>query len=126
MSESPAVTAPSVPAATPAAPKSAAPQKPGPAQPGSGKAAKAKPAPDTRTPAQIEAQMVVTRQRLAERIDEVSAYVAPKAVAGRQVQKVKAFYVDEYGGIRPERVLVTAAVVAAVVGLRLLRRRRRH
>lgn len=80
--------------------------------------------PDTRTAAQIEAELEVTRNRLAGRIDDLQAYVAPKAVLGRQVEKVRGFYVDEFGGIRPERVLATAGVVVAVIGIGLLRRRR--
>lgn len=93
--------------------------------PRTGKVAKGKPVADTRTPAEIEADLVATRARLAGRIDELSAYVAPKAVARRQVDKVKSFYVDEFGGIRPERVLATAGVAVAVLGLLVLRRRRR-
>jgi hypothetical protein len=81
--------------------------------------------PDTRTPEQIEAAMVATRARLTGRIEQLEAYVKPKAVAGRQLAKAKAFYVDQYGGIRPERVLATAGAVAAVVGIFVLCRRRR-
>ena len=44
----------------------------------------------------------------------------------RQVAKVKGVFVDEYGGIKPDRVLIAAGVVAVVVGLRILRRRRRR
>lgn len=80
--------------------------------------------PDTRTPAQIEAELEVTRSRLAGRIDDLQAYVAPKAVLRRQTAKVRGFYVDEFGGVRPERVLATAGVVVAVLGIGLLRRRR--
>lgn len=87
-------------------------------------AAKSSP-PDTRTPAQIEADLVATRQRLAGRIDDLQEYVAPRNVARRGLAKIKGVYVDEYGGIRPERVAVTVAVVAVLVGLRALRRRSR-
>lgn len=83
-------------------------------------------APDSRTPAQIEAQLEATRARLAGRIDDLQAYVTPKAVLGRQLDRVRLFYVDEFGGVRPERVLATVGVVAAVVGLGLLRRRARR
>ncbi len=81
--------------------------------------------PDTRTPAQIEADLIATRARLAGRIDELQQYVAPRAVAARGLGKVKRIYVDEYGGIRPERVVATVAVVAVLIGLRALRRRSR-
>ena len=82
--------------------------------------------PDTRTPDQIEAAMVATRARLTGRIEQLEAYVKPKAVASRQVAKAKAFYVDQYGGIRPERVLATAGAVVVIVGLCVLRNRRRR
>lgn len=80
---------------------------------------------DERTPAQIEAELIATRERLAGRIDELQEYVAPRAVVGRGLAKVKRVYVDEYGGIRPERVVATVAVVAVLIGLRALRRRSR-
>jgi ElaB/YqjD/DUF883 family membrane-anchored ribosome-binding protein len=82
--------------------------------------------PDTRTPEQIEADMVATRARLTGRIEQLEAYVKPKAVAARQLAKAKAFYVDQYGGVRPERVLATAGAVVVVVGLCMLRSRHRR
>jgi hypothetical protein len=85
------------------------------------------PAPaDTRTPDQIESDMAATRARLTGRIAEIEAYVHPKAVAGRQLARAKGYFVDEFGGIRPERVLAAAGVAVAVVGLLVLRRRHRH
>lgn len=83
-------------------------------------------ATDSRTTAQIEAQLEATRARLAGRIDDLQAYVTPKAVLGRQLDRVRGFFVDEFGGVRPERVLATAGVVAAFVGVALLRRRARR
>lgn len=84
------------------------------------------PPPDLRTPQQIEADLAATRARLTGRIEQLQAYVMPKAVVGRQIDKVRAFYVDQYGGVRPERVLATAGAAALVVGLFVLRRRHRH
>ena len=69
--------------------------------------------------------MVATRARLTGRIEQLQAYVQPNAIAGRQIAKTKAFYVDQYGGVRPERVLATAGAFVVVVGLCVLRRRRR-
>jgi hypothetical protein len=83
-----------------------------------------KPAPP-RSMDEIEAELDATRQRLAERIDELEEYVAPKNIAQRQLDKLTGVFVDEYGGIRPDRVLVAAGVVVAVVGVGLLLRRRR-
>jgi hypothetical protein len=81
--------------------------------------------PPPRTADEIEADLEATRARLAGRLDELQEYVAPKNVVNRQVAKVKSVFVDEYGGVKPDRVLIAAGVVAVVVGLRILRRRRR-
>ena len=83
------------------------------------------PKPPERSLDQIESDLDATRARLAGRIDDLQSYVSPKNVAARQVDKVKRVFVDEYGGIRPERVLIGVAVVGAFVALGVLRRRRR-
>lgn len=82
-------------------------------------------APDPRTQAQIEADLEATRDRLAGRLHNLAAYVTPKAVVQRQVDKAKSVYVDEFGGIRPTSVLVTAGVVIGYLAIHALRRRRR-
>ena len=50
----------------------------------------------------------------------------PKNVLSRQVDRVKGVFVDEFGGIRPDRVAIAAGVVVGVVVLRSLIRRRRR
>jgi hypothetical protein len=84
-----------------------------------------KAAPSVRSPAQIEADLDVVRARLAGRIDDLEDYVAPKNVARRGVDSVKRVFVDEYGGIKPDRVLMAAGAVVLLVGLRAVGRRRR-
>ena len=84
------------------------------------------PVATTRSLDQIEADIALTRARLSGRIDDLQAYVQPQALAQRQLAKVKGIYVDEFGGVRPERVLVTVAVVAGLLALRALRRRSRR
>jgi hypothetical protein len=83
-----------------------------------------KPAPPQRSMSEIEAELDATRARLAGRIDDLQSYVAPRNIADRQMAKVKGVFVDEYGGIKPDRVLIAVGVVAALVGVSLLRRRR--
>ena len=125
------------PAAAPAkpAPKAEAPAKPAPeaaapAKPASKAAAPAKPAPKAEAPAkpaprpvrsiaEIEADMATTRARLAATVNQLEDRVKPANVARRGIDTVKGFFVDEYGGVRPERV---AVVVGGVVGVLLLRR----
>jgi len=90
-----------------------------------GAEAEKKPAPP-RSMDEIEAELEATRERLAGRIDDLTDYVKPANVVERQKNKLKSVFVDEYGGIKPDRVLIAAGIVVAVVGLSVLRRRRRR
>ena len=85
-----------------------------------------KPPPPPRSIDEIEADLDAARGRLADRIDELEVYVQPKNILDRQLAKVKGVFVDEFGGVRPDRVAIAAgAVVAFVVVSSLVRRRRR-
>lgn len=77
-----------------------------------------------RTAAQIEADLDVTRARLVENVDQLKEYVKPANVVARQVERVKAVFVDEHGGVRVERVAGAAALLVGVVVVRSLLRRR--
>ncbi|MEU0007042.1 DUF3618 domain-containing protein [Streptomyces sp. NPDC006314] len=102
---------------------------------------------DTRTPAQIEADIRRRREVLAETLDEIGVRVHPKTIVGdtkakvvanidhtvgrayvqvnRAVTEVRARFVDEEGAPRLERVVPVALVVVGVVGLLALGSRRR-
>ncbi|CAL9432785.1 hypothetical protein SUDANB58_02084 [Streptomyces sp. enrichment culture] len=102
---------------------------------------------DTRTPAQIEADIKRRREVLAETLDEIGVRVHPQTIMGdakakvvadidrtlgrayvgvnRVVSDVKARFVDEEGSPRLERVVPVALVVVGVVGLLALGSRRR-
>jgi hypothetical protein len=102
---------------------------------------------DTRTPAQIEADIRARREVLAETLDEIGVRVHPKTIVGdakakvvanvdhtlgkayvqvnRVVSEVKAQFVDGEGAPRLERVVPVALVVVGVVGLLALSGRRR-
>ncbi|KQX82852.1 MULTISPECIES: DUF3618 domain-containing protein [unclassified Streptomyces] len=102
---------------------------------------------DTRTPAQIEADIRARREVLAETLDEIGVRVHPKTIVGdakakvvanvdhtlgkayvqvnRAVSEVRAQFVDEEGAPRLERVVPVALVVVAVVGLLTFGGRRR-
>ncbi|KQY58655.1 hypothetical protein ASD11_03095 [Aeromicrobium sp. Root495] len=66
------------------------------------------------------------RLRLADTVDELVDRTNPKNVARRGVAGLKAKFVDEQGSVRLETVVPlvvgTAAVVAAIVGIRRLTR----
>ncbi|MFF1544699.1 DUF3618 domain-containing protein [Streptomyces sp. NPDC058291] len=103
---------------------------------------------DTRTPAQIEADIRARREVLAETLDEIGVRVHPKTIVGdakakvvanvdhtlgrayvqvnRVVSDVRAQFVDEEGAPRLERVVPAALVVVGVVGLLALGARRRR
>ena len=102
---------------------------------------------DTRTPAQIEADIRARREVLAETLDEIGVRVHPKTIIGdakakvvanvdhtlgkayvqvnRVVTDVRAKFVDEEGAPRLERVVPAALLVVGVVGLLALGARRR-
>lgn len=103
---------------------------------------------DTRTPAQIEADIRRRRDVLAETLDEIGVRVHPKTIVGdakakvvsnidhtlgrayvgvnRLVGDVKGQFVDEEGAPRVERIVPVALVAVGVVGLLVLGSRRRH
>ncbi|MFG2134122.1 DUF3618 domain-containing protein [Streptomyces sp. NPDC048751] len=102
---------------------------------------------DTRTPAQIEADIKRRREVLAETLDEIGVRVHPKTIVGdakakvaanidhtvgrayvqvnRAVTQARAQFVDENGATRLDRVLPVALAVVGVVGLLALSTRRR-
>ncbi|MGW1954231.1 DUF3618 domain-containing protein [Streptomyces sp. NPDC001920] len=102
---------------------------------------------DTRTPAQIEADIKARRAVLAETLDEIGVRVHPKTIVGdakakvvsnidhtlgrayvgvnRAVSDVKAKFTDEEGAPRIERIVPVALVAVGLVGLLALGTRRR-
>ncbi|MGI5455209.1 DUF3618 domain-containing protein [Streptomyces sp. CA-249302] len=103
---------------------------------------------DTRTPAQIEADIRRRRDVLAETLDEIGVRVHPKTIVGdakakvvsnidhtlgrayvgvnKAVSDVKAQFVDEEGAPRMERIVPVALVVVGLVGLVAFGTRRRR
>ncbi|MER5441404.1 DUF3618 domain-containing protein [Streptomyces sp. NPDC002790] len=103
--------------------------------------------PDTRTPAQIEADIKRRRVTLAETLDEIGVRVHPKTIVGdakakvasqvdhtlgrayvganRLVSEVRGQFVSEEGAPRLERIVPVALVVVGVAGLFVVGSRRR-
>lgn len=61
-----------------------------------------------------------TRARLVSNLEEIVDRAQPEAVMNRQVQRLKDFYLDEFGGVRMDRAAKTAGVFAGLVVLRKL------
>jgi hypothetical protein len=102
---------------------------------------------DTRSPAQIEADIKRRRENLAETLDEIGVRVHPKTIVGdakakvvsnidhtlgrayigvnRAVSNTKAQFVDGDGAPRLERIVPVALVAVGLVGLLALGARRR-
>ncbi|GHH24407.1 DUF3618 domain-containing protein [Streptomyces lanatus] len=102
---------------------------------------------DTRTPAQIEADIKARRAVLAETLDEIGVRVHPKTIVGdakakvvsnidhtlgrayvevnRVVSDVKAKFTDDEGAPRLERIVPVALVAVGLVGVLALSTRRR-
>ncbi|MFD7612224.1 DUF3618 domain-containing protein [Streptomyces sp. NPDC059828] len=102
---------------------------------------------DSRTPAQIEADIVRRRDLLAETLDEIGVRVHPKTIIGdakarvaatvdhtagrafvaanRLLTDVRARFVHHDGAPRLERVVPVALAVVGVVGLLALSTRKR-
>jgi hypothetical protein len=75
----------------------------------------------------IEHDIAQTRQKLASTIDELVHRASPKTIARREVNQVKAFFVDETGPRTDNIVKVAVAVggfVTFVVVMRKLTRAR--
>lgn len=72
----------------------------------------------------LENDIVTTRDRLAQTIDELSVRAAPKNVIARQKESMKASFDGavrtESGELRMDRVAMAAAAVGAVVALKIV------
>jgi hypothetical protein len=77
-----------------------------------------------RTPAEIEAEIEHTRQRLAGTVDAIVDHVKPANVARRGVESAKAQVLDERGQVRVGRAAGIAAAAVAIVALLAWRRNR--
>lgn len=80
-----------------------------------------------RSIAEIEADINASREALVKNVEQLERAVKqtfdPKRILTVQVTKVRSFYIDEYGGVKPERVVVTVGVVVSLVVLRRVTRR---
>jgi uncharacterized protein DUF3618 len=72
----------------------------------------------TKETAELEAQMEVTRERLAGTIDQLVYRASPKTIARREITSIKGYFVDlRTGQPRTTNIL---KVVGGVVGVAVL------
>ena len=76
----------------------------------------------------LEADIAERRTRLARTLNELTTKATPSAIAKRQVEHAKARFADATttpeGDLRVERVAAAVAIVAVIVAIKVLRRRR--
>jgi hypothetical protein len=78
---------------------------------------------DAVRPDSIEREMEQTRDRLAETIDQLVNRTNPKNVARRELNALKARFVDADGNPRTENIMKVAAGVAGFVAVLVVIRR---
>lgn len=70
----------------------------------------------------LQAEIASAREDLVTSLAELKDQVSPAALVRRGKARVTGFFVDEYGGVRPERVAIAAGTLVVLI---VLRRRRR-
>lgn len=85
---------------------------------------------DTPSMTKLENDIVTTRDRLAQTIDELTVRAAPKNVLERQKVQLKASFDKatrtESGELRMDRVAMAAAAVGGVVVLKIISSKRKQ
>jgi hypothetical protein len=83
-------------------------------------------APDTRSPAEIEADIEQTRFRLAGTLDELTERLSPRAAMRRGNASVRSAFRGPDGSVRKDRAAMAAGALAAVAGAAVALRKLRH
>jgi hypothetical protein len=65
----------------------------------------------------IETEMEQTRERLATTIDQIFYRASPKTIVRRQVDEVKAFFIDGNGAPRTDNIAKVAGGLFGAVAL---------
>lgn len=71
----------------------------------------------------LQAEVVAAREELVASLTELRSQTEPQALVARGGRAVLGWFTDQYGGVRPERVAVAAAVTVGVIVIVLRRRR---
>lgn len=85
--------------------------------------ARAKSDPAQASPDRIVDELEVLLSRLSDNVDELVDRVKPANIAARQLQHVKAYFIDDETGPRYEHIVpIVTGTVATIAGLVVLRR----
>ncbi|HTJ69687.1 MAG TPA: DUF3618 domain-containing protein [Actinospica sp.] len=71
---------------------------------------------DHRSPAQIEADIAATRDRLAGTLDELQERLSPRGMLRQANTRARSTFVAEDGAVRKDRAALAVGAVAAVLG----------
>ena len=81
---------------------------------------------DHRSPAQIEAEIEQTRDRLAGTLDELTERLSPRAAMRRGNASVRSAFRGPDGSVRKDRAAMAAGALAALAGGAVALRKLRH
>jgi len=73
-------------------------------------------APDTRSPAEIEADIEQTRYRLAGTLDELTERLSPRAALRRGNASVRSAFRGQDGSVRKDRTALAAGALVVLAG----------
>lgn len=71
-------------------------------------------------PQDIAKEIEAVRKRFVNAVDEIADRSQPNRIVDSQVQRIKAFYLDDNGGIRVDRAGKTILVILVLAILRKL------
>ena len=81
---------------------------------------------ETRTPEQIESEIALQREELADTVDELAAKLDVKSRATEKISSLKDSATTDSGSPRPEVLAAAGSLAAMAVVLLLWRHRRTH
>jgi DUF2075 family protein len=78
---------------------------------------------ETRAPETIESEIEATRERLANTIDQLLYRSSPKTILKREVDGMKAYFVDPESGPRTDHIMKVALGIGGLVAAMVVIRR---
>ena len=73
----------------------------------------------------LVAEITAARAELLASVDDLKEQFSPASLRQRSLGAITGIFTDQFGGIKPKRVAITAGVIAGIVGLKLITGRRK-